>query len=67
MRFTLNLKENKNKQIKMNNLWNVSIKKPATEYKNEYKIHDINTRPSFKPDNYYKALREPIQEETTNR
>lgn len=51
----------------MNNLWNVSIKKPATEYKNEYKIHDINTRPSFKPDNYYKALREPIQEETTNR
>lgn len=46
---------------------NGEIKKTITEYKNEFKPHELNTRHPFKPDRFYHALREPIQEETTNK
>jgi hypothetical protein len=53
----------------MNKSWDnlINERKPSSEYKNEYKIHEINVRRSFRPDNYYNALREPLQEETTNK
>lgn len=43
------------------------IKTPVTEYKKEFKSHHLSARHPYKPDRFYHALREPIQEETTNK
>ncbi len=52
----------------MNKSWDLlNEKKQSSEYKNEYKIHEINVRRSCRPDNYFNALREPVQDETTNK